>query len=337
MSGSPLHGATTPSPSDRAGLTPDAITVLDVVAYAGEMPSVEVGPRCSMSAERVGVAIGLLVRAGLLSVFRGENQQSWLRPVKTSIRGLLQARGGAVAPQAARQLLEARVGLEEMLAPEAEHPVGVERMTTMQQLQETLMALVERSTREVISVLAGEPPTSAELTASRDVDAVAGRRLKLRILYPMEYALLPHVAEYATEFTSSGAEVRFTDRLPHRLLVFDRTTAVVPVDNDVLAYGALVVRETILARSLGHLAVTMFKRGRTLTEAREMAGKPVGPTPLERRVLMLMGSGMGDAACARRLNVTDRTFRRYVNALLAKLGASSRFDAGVKAVEQGWI
>ena len=337
MSRSTLRGATTSTQSSRSGLTPDAMVVLDAVEFAGEMASAELGPRCSLSVERVGAAIGTLVQAGLLVVFRGERQQTWVRPVHTSMRGLLRARGGSVAPRAARQLLEARVGLEEILDPEADHPVGVERMSTKQQLQETLLALVERSSREVISVLAGEPPTPAELTASRDVDAVAGQRLKLRILYPMEYAVLDHVADYAAEFTSSGAEVRFTDRLPHRLLVFDRTTAVVPVDNDVLAYGALVVRESILASSLGHLAVTMFKRGRTLSEAQELAGKPVGPTLLERRVLMLMGSGMGDAACARRLSVTDRTFRRYVNALLSKLGASSRFDAGVKAVEQGWI
>jgi len=52
---------------------------------------------------------------------------------------------------------------------------------------------------------------------------------------------------------------------------------------------------------------------------------------------MLMGSGLADAACAQRLGVTDRTFRRYVGSLLGRLGATGWFDAGVKAVEQGWI
>lgn len=163
------------------------------------------------------------------------------------------------------------------------------------------------------------------------------RLVTVRLLYPREYAELAHVAQYAQDLSEAGAEVRFADRLPHRLLVFDRCVAVVPVDNGDAGQGVLVVREQVLARSLGHLAMTMFHSGRPLEEALEGVGRPIGPTPLDRRVLMLMGSGLADAACAKRLGVTDRTFRRYVSSLLTRLGASSRFDAGVKAVEQGWI
>lgn len=322
-----------------ATLPPDAMTVLDEIASAGDMASAALGGRCSMSNERIGEAVKALVQAGLISVFRGNGGHPWLRlTAHASVRSLLRNPAAASAPPGAKELLKARVSLEEMLGPQADFSIGVERMTTPAQLQETVGEIARRTRKEVISVLAGPAPSAAVLAVTRDQDLELVQRLvSVRLLYLREYAELAHVARYAEELSEAGAEVRFADRLPHRLLVFDRRVAVVPVDDAEAGHGALVVRERILARSLGHLARAMFLSGRPLAEAIEGAGKQIGPTPLDRRVLMLMGSGLADAACAHRLGVTDRTFRRYVGSLLARLGASSRFDAGVKAVEQGWI
>lgn len=289
-----------------------------------------------MSNERINAAVGVLVQNGLISVFRGPAGQPWIRlTAHASVRGLLRH---PAAPPQAKKLLEARTHLEEMLGDGEQFPIGVERMMTPAQLQETVAGIARETRKEVVSVLAGPAPSAEMLAVSHEQDLELVRRLiTVRLLYLRQYAELPHVAAYAQEMSDAGAQVRFADRLPHRLLVFDRRVAVVPVDNADSGHGALVVRELILARSLGHLARAMFLSGRPLAEAIEAAGKPIGPSPLDRRVLMLMASGLGDAACAHRLRVTDRTFRRYVGSLLARLGASSRFDAGVKAVEQGWI
>lgn len=329
-----LQGAGLP-----ASLPPDAITLLDEISSAGELPSAALGRRSSMSTERITVAVGALVQAGLISVFRGAAGQPWVRATThTSVRALLRTPAAATASPAATELLEARANLEEMLGVDLEFPVGVERMLTPEQLHDTVSEIARGTSTEVISVLAGPAPSADMLAVGREQDLELARRLvTVRLLYPMEYAGLVHVAQYAEELSEAGVEVRFADRLPHRLLVFDRRVAVVPVDNADVGHGALVVRESILARSLGHLATTMYRRGRPLAEALEVVGKQVGPTPLDRRVLMLMGSGLADGACAHRLGVTDRTFRRYVGSLLNRLGASSRFDAGVKAVEQGWL
>lgn len=322
-----------------SALPPDALTVLDEVAAVGQLASADLGRRCAMSNDRIGVAVSLLVRAGLISVFRGQAGQPWVRlTAHASVRGLLRNPAAANASPAATKLLEARAGLEEMLGGDPETPVGVERMTSPGQLQATVAEIAGGARKEVISVLAGPPPSADMLAMNRPSDVELVERLvAVRLLYPLEYAGLPHVARYAEELAEAGAEVRFADRLPHRLLVFDRRIAIVPVDIGNAASGALVVRDKILARSLAHLASTMFRRSRPLPDALEGVGKEVGPSPLDRRVLMLMGSGLADAGCANRLGVTDRTFRRYVGSLMARLGASSRFDAGVKAVEQGWL
>ncbi|MDP9611903.1 MULTISPECIES: LuxR C-terminal-related transcriptional regulator [Streptomyces] len=44
-----------------------------------------------------------------------------------------------------------------------------------------------------------------------------------------------------------------------------------------------------------------------------------------------------DSAVARQLGMSDRTVRRVVAQLMERLGAQSRFEAGVRAVERGWI
>jgi len=44
-----------------------------------------------------------------------------------------------------------------------------------------------------------------------------------------------------------------------------------------------------------------------------------------------------DEAAARRLGVSLRTVRRWASHLADRLGARSRFQAGVRARERGWI
>lgn len=326
--------------STLTALTPDAIAVLDEVAAAREVASAELAGRCGLTPDRIATAVGVLVQSGLITVFRGRSALPWVRlTAHASVNGLLRTRQARVAPKA-KKLLEARTTLDEVIGGHRDSPlpVGVERLTDPALLGESVQAIASSTRREVISVLAGPPPRPAVLELARTHDlALVQRLVTVRVLYPLEYAALPHVSAYAQVLAEAGAEVRFADRLPHRLLVFDRRTALIPVDNSDPAAGALVVQETLLARSLAHLAMTMFRRGRPLAEAVEGLGKQIGPTPLDRRVLMLLGSGLGDAACAQRLGVTDRTFRRYVGSLLSRLGATGRFDAGVKAVEQGWI
>ncbi|RPK62449.1 transcriptional regulator NarL [Streptomyces sp. ADI96-15] len=57
----------------------------------------------------------------------------------------------------------------------------------------------------------------------------------------------------------------------------------------------------------------------------------------EREVLRLMCAGCTDEVAARRLGVSLRTVRRMVSRLMARLDARSRFEAGVRAGQRGWL
>jgi DNA-binding NarL/FixJ family response regulator len=75
---------------------------------------------------------------------------------------------------------------------------------------------------------------------------------------------------------------------------------------------------------------TPLGTGRATAEA-------TGLTPTERTLLTLLAGGMTDEAAAKRLGVSLRTVRRQTASLMERLNASSRFEAGLKAAQRGWL
>lgn len=57
----------------------------------------------------------------------------------------------------------------------------------------------------------------------------------------------------------------------------------------------------------------------------------------DRAILTLMGLGATDDTIARRLGMSRRTVVRRTARLLERLGASTRFQAGVQAIRRGWL
>lgn len=58
---------------------------------------------------------------------------------------------------------------------------------------------------------------------------------------------------------------------------------------------------------------------------------------MERTVLRMMASGNLDEVISRHIGVSVRTTRRIISDLSARLGAGSRFQAGVEALRRGWL
>ena len=60
-------------------------------------------------------------------------------------------------------------------------------------------------------------------------------------------------------------------------------------------------------------------------------------TPRERSVFRLLGHGYDNRAIARELVISERTVKRYITAILAKLGLRSRLQAGLCALLLSWV
>ena len=113
-------------------------------------------------------------------------------------------------------------------------------------------------------------------------------------------------------------------------------SAATPLRGSRLAEGAAFFEDRLLVEGLQALADRTFRHSVTLDQV-PADGSPIGPSALEQRVIRLMSTGVTDDVAARRLYVTDRQYRRYVAAVMRRLGATSRFQAGMLATERGWL
>jgi DNA-binding NarL/FixJ family response regulator len=57
----------------------------------------------------------------------------------------------------------------------------------------------------------------------------------------------------------------------------------------------------------------------------------------DRKIITLMAAGVTDDAIARRLRLSRRTVSRRIATLLDRLGATTRFQAGVQAAHRDWL
>src|SRR5690606_13017466 len=111
------------------------------------------------------------------------------------------------------------------------------------------------------------------------------------------------------------------------MIIVDGSTTLLPADGT--SATALVVHN----RSLGRAMSALFEQ--VWTESRVATTPPATvdvsePTPAEIDLLRLLGKGMTDASAARQLGVSLRTVRRMMADLMSRLGARSRFEAGMR-------
>lgn len=101
------------------------------------------------------------------------------------------------------------------------------------------------------------------------------------------------------------------------------------------ARRATVVRAPAVARTLHALFRGVWQHAARRPEPFDFAGRARAATA--RRILHQLQLGATDQAAARDLAVSVRTYRRYVAEIMAMLGATSRFQAGVRAAELGLL
>ncbi|MFE3559565.1 LuxR C-terminal-related transcriptional regulator [Streptomyces sp. NPDC059193] len=214
---------------------------------------------------------------------------------------------------------------------------GTERLVGLDAIQSRLELLARELNRECLAITPGGAQSQASLDASRPLDEEAfGRGIDMRVIYQDSVRNDPATLAYAQWTTQHGGEVRTSPLLPPRLLVFDRTTAVVPIDPANSRLGALCTTSAGIVTSLVTLFEQTWDTAVPLGPTRERVSGN-GITAQERELLKLLASGVTDEAAGKRLGVSLRTVRRRMSTLMERLEATSRFEAGLKAAHRGWL
>ncbi|MFG2841664.1 LuxR C-terminal-related transcriptional regulator [Kitasatospora sp. NPDC048296] len=221
------------------------------------------------------------------------------------------------------------------LRPAGNHP-GVEQLTGLDQIRDRLATLT-REVREEVMTFApdgGQKPENIEAAKPLDL-ALLGRGVRMRTVYLDSVRNSPHTVEYVNWLSSQGGHVRTVPALPTRMIVVDRTTAVIPVRSDDSAAGAVVLTSQGMLTALCALFETVWSGAQPIGAATQLDGH--GLTAQEQTTLALLGDGHTDDAIAKRLGVSPRTARRIATDLMERLDARSRFQAGVRAAHAGWL
>jgi DNA-binding CsgD family transcriptional regulator len=137
------------------------------------------------------------------------------------------------------------------------------------------------------------------------------------------------------DLSERGAEVRI-GQVPTSALIIDSATVALPVCDT--ASGQTVGLATLRLPSAVTAVVELFERvWAASAPLAETFAREGAVTSRERHLLDLLVAGATDQSAAYRLGVSVRTVRRMVAELMNRLGARSRFEAGARAAERGWL
>lgn len=145
--------------------------------------------------------------------------------------------------------------------------------------------------------------------------------------------------EAARAALAAGLEVRVAGALPTRMLIVDRTIAMVPLaaEGEDQSTGALLLH----AGGLVQLALSLFERtwasASHLVAAGDGTLDEVELDTEEREVLALLDAGLTDRAIGDRTGMSVRTVQRRVRDLMDRADVDTRLQLGVAAVRRGWL
>ncbi|MFF0472719.1 LuxR C-terminal-related transcriptional regulator [Streptomyces sp. NPDC004284] len=254
----------------------------------------------------------------------------------------LLSRAEAELSRRTRRFEQAGRAVAGLLASHADRPRPgvrhdlVDRITGLDEVRERLEDLAANARTECLSLLPGGAQLPDTMDASRPLDELALERgVRIRSIYQESFRNDPPTVDYVRWYCGLGGEARTVPVVPMLLVIVDREAALVPLDPADGRAGALEVRSPGLVHALVVLFDRLWDSGTPFGEAPRRDAHDLSPQ--ERELLMLLGIGCTDDIAARRLGVSLRTVRRMSSELMNRLGARSRFEAGVRATKEGWL
>ncbi|MCN9243046.1 LuxR C-terminal-related transcriptional regulator [Streptomyces sp. RY43-2] len=314
--------------------------------------------RGMLTAPRDGVAV-LATRLGLTAeeVRRGLDRLSELALIQPSGRESDDMGFRAVGPETAMEVLLARQQAElaaQQMRVEASRAAAAqliaecsalrpravdqaaEQLIGPDAIRERLAELARTVQTEVATFAPGGAHSAEDLAASRRPNAeLLSRGVRMRTIYLDSVRNDGPTLEHVSFLHQHGGQVRTVPELPIRMIIFDRSQAVLPIDTSDARIGVVVLRGAGTVAALCALFEGVWQTAIPLDATPTYGAKDMPPQ--ERAVLKLLAQGFTDEAIAKRLAVSPRTARRVAANLMERLDARSRFEAGVHAVQDGWL
>lgn len=198
---------------------------------------------------------------------------------------------------------------------------------------------VHHSARHELRIMA-RPPFIQSDDENRATAATMHQR-GLRVRNIADYRHLDFNWAFIRDDIAHGEEYRSLPRVPLKLIIADDTSGIIPLEIRGKGYqSALLVHSSALLESLIEVFDTLWQFAYPLDV---LDSKPdLDPSAAaigesDRELLALLSAGTPDATIARRLGISPSTVQRRIRSLMTRLGAATRFQAGLQAAMRGWI
>lgn len=290
-----------------------------------------------LSTEEVHDALDELAEMALLGP--SADSAHPLRPADPAV-GLaaLLARAEAEVLQRTQQIEATRAAIAAIAAAHelGRHQDVLIRLEGVEAVRARLVELAMTARSECLSFSPGAAHSVAAMEASQPLNAKALERgVAIRAIYQDSFRNDTGTLGYARWLVGRGGQTRTLPIVPMQLVIVDRERALLPIDPSEPKRGAVEVRSSGLMAALCALFEQLWATATPFGQAATVDQH--GLTPTERELLTLLGDGHTDESAGRKLGLSARTVQRMMAELSARLGAQSRFQAGVTAVRKGWL
>jgi sugar-specific transcriptional regulator TrmB len=305
----------------------------------GSADIAELARRMAIDEQQTGQLMKALEQRGLVSQSSSQPGKRWIAgPPGVALRALLiQHRHELDQAElsAAALVEEYRAEADESDAHELVEVVVGAAAVSQRFLQLQLGAEVE------VCSLVTDKPVAVSGPENQAEDAAVARGVTYRIV--IERGVLTSPVDYAEVSAALGHDVsvRVVDRVPTKLVVADRTVAMVPLDVPGSEPAALVIHASGLLESLSALFDAVWRDATPLVRSERVAGAvdevDPGPDVLDLQVLSLLLAGFTDASIAKQLDLGTRTVQRRVQGLMHRADVKTRLQLGWHAYDRGWL
>ncbi|WP_425953395.1 helix-turn-helix domain-containing protein [Xylanimonas sp. McL0601] len=291
--------------------------------------------RTGLDADALDAALAALEERGLVSRVPDRPVRYTALPPEHAVEVLLLAREREI--QRVRALTLRLAERHRKVRAGAASESVIEVITGADAVARTGQQLLARAEHRIRGI---DAPPYAEASDGQRVNSsmLAGDpSVERRFIHGLDKLRLPGATARVEADVAAGEDVRFLPTAPMKLILSDDQAALVPlVATPKVLDSCILVRPSALLDALSTMFETLWAqaqpyRARTTdgAGARDMSDD-------ERRILPLLALGLADEAIARQLGIGHRTVQRRVQAILVRLGATSRFQAGVLAARRGW-
>lgn len=284
---------------------------------------------------RLRLVVGRLVAAGLITEMAPGPDASYAAiPPDVAIPGLVRAR-----IEEARRAEQAVPAL--MAAFWAGHHADAREFIDVVDDPETIVERwqqMQRAVRTQVRALDcppyfGDPVEPDPVELERLHDGVA-----YRVIYAESVLRTPGRWADIEAGIAAGEEAKLVPELPAKLTLFDDFAASLPINpHDGRPTAVAIVHSSPLLECLAALFEMYWSMAVPLvvTAQGEPTPAPGRVSADETRLIRLLVAGLGDDAIRRALGVSPSTVHRRIHDLMHRLGATTRFQAGLQIGRTG--